>query len=169
MTRKITRGLAQIAFGLSEKLYMGNRDAQRDWGHAKDYVEAMWKILQQEQPEDYVIATGITTTIRTFIQMAFAELGITLAFEGEGVDEKGIVVSCSNPDFQLPAGQVVVEIDPRYFRPTEVELLIGDPTKAQTKLDWTPKYDLKALVHEMVWADVALFQKNQDTFVPVYE
>ncbi|MFN4087183.1 MAG: GDP-mannose 4,6-dehydratase [Spirosomataceae bacterium] len=169
VTRKITRGLAQIALGLTDKLYMGNLDAQRDWGHAKDYVEAMWKILQQEQPEDYVIATGITTTIRTFIQMAFAELGITLAFEGEGVDEKGIVVSCSNPDFQLPAGQVVVEIDPRYFRPTEVELLIGDPTKAQTKLDWTPKYDLKALVHEMVWADVALFQKNQDTFVPVYE
>jgi len=169
VTRKITRGLAQIALGLTDKLYMGNLDAQRDWGHAKDYVEAMWKILQQEQPEDYVIATGITTTIRTFIQMAFAELGITLAFEGEGVDEKGIVVSCSNPDFQLPTGQVVVEIDPRYFRPTEVELLIGDPTKAQTKLDWTPKYDLKALVHEMVWADVALFQKNQDTFVPVYE
>ncbi|MFN4087160.1 MAG: GDP-mannose 4,6-dehydratase [Spirosomataceae bacterium] len=169
VTRKITRGLAQIALGLSDQLFMGNLDAQRDWGHAKDYVEAMWRILQQDQPEDYVIATGVTTTIRKFIDMAFAELGITLRFEGEGVDEKGIVVSCENPDFQLPAGKVVVEVDPRYFRPTEVELLIGDPTKAQTKLDWKPQYDLPALVKEMVWADVALFRKNRDTYTPVYE
>jgi len=169
VTRKITRGLAQIALGLSDQLFMGNLDAQRDWGHAKDYVEAMWRILQQDQPEDYVIATGVTTTIRKFIDMAFAELGITLRFEGEGVDEKGIVVSCENPDFQLPAGKIVVEVDPRYFRPTEVELLIGDPTKAQTKLDWKPQYDLPALVKEMVWADVALFRKNRDTYTPVYE
>ena len=169
VTRKVTRGLANIAQGLEKCLYMGNIDALRDWGHAKDYVEAMWRILQQDQPEDYVIATGVTTTIRKFIDMAFAELGITLRFEGEGVDEKGIVVSCENPDFQLPAGKVVVEVDPRYFRPTEVELLIGDPTKAQTKLDWKPQYDLPALVKEMVWADVALFRKNRDTYTPVYE
>jgi len=169
VTRKITRGLAQIALGLTDKLYMGNLDAQRDWGHAKDYVEAMWRILQQDEPEDYVIATGITTTIRRFIEMAFGELGITLRFEGEGVEERGLVASCANPEFQLPVGQVVVEIDPRYFRPTEVELLIGDPTKSKTKLGWEPQYDLAALVKEMVWADVALFQQNRDTYVPVYE
>ena len=169
VTRKITRGLAQIALGLSDRLYMGNLDAQRDWGHAKDYVEAMWLILQQEKPEDYVIATGITTTIREFIRMAFAELGITLAFEGTGVDEKAIVTACANPDFQLPIGKVVVEIDPAYFRPTEVELLIGDPSKAMKQLNWKPNYDLPALVKEMVWADVALFQQNRDTYTPVYE
>lgn len=169
VTRKITRGLAQIALGLSDRLYMGNLDAQRDWGHAKDYVEAMWLILQQEKPEDYVIATGITTTIREFIRMAFAELGITLAFEGTGVDEKAIVTACANPDFQLPTGKVVVEIDPAYFRPTEVELLIGDPSKAMKQLNWKLNYDLPALVKEMVWADVALFQQNRDTYTPVYE
>jgi len=169
VTRKITRGLAQIALGLTDKLYMGNLDAQRDWGHAKDYVEAMWRILQQDEPEDYVIATGITTTIRRFIEMAFGELGITLRFEGEGVEERGLVASCANPEFQLPVGQVVVEIDPRYFRPTEVELLIGDPTKSKTKLGWEPQYDLAALVKEMVWADVALFKRNRDTYTPVYE
>ncbi|MFN3589961.1 MAG: GDP-mannose 4,6-dehydratase [Spirosomataceae bacterium] len=169
VTRKITRGLAQIVLGLSDRLYMGNLDAQRDWGHAKDYVEAMWLILQQEKPEDYVIATGITTTIREFIRMAFAELGITLAFEGTGVDEKATVTACENPDFQLPIGKVVVEVDPAYFRPTEVELLIGDPAKAMKQLNWKPKYDLAALVKEMVWADVALFQQNKDTYTPVYE
>ncbi|MFN3587907.1 MAG: GDP-mannose 4,6-dehydratase [Spirosomataceae bacterium] len=169
VTRKITRGLAQIVLGLSDRLYMGNLDAQRDWGHAKDYVEAMWLILQQEKPEDYVIATGITTTIREFIRMAFAELGITLVFEGNGVDEKAIVTHCENPDFQLPIGKVVVEVDPAYFRPTEVELLIGDPTKAMKQLNWKPNYDLPALVKEMVWADVALFQQNRDTYTPVYE
>ena len=169
VTRKITRGLAQIVLGLSDRLYMGNLDAQRDWGHAKDYVEAMWLILQQEKPEDYVIATGITTTIREFIRMAFAELGITLAFEGTGVDEKATVTACENPDFQLPIGKVVVEVDPAYFRPTEVELLIGDPSKAMKQLNWKPKYDLPALVKEMVWADVALFQQNKDTYTPVYE
>jgi GDPmannose 4,6-dehydratase len=132
-------------------------------------VEAMWLILQQEKPEDYVIATGITTTIREFIRMAFAELGITLAFEGTGVDEKALVAACANPDFQLPIGKVVVEVDPAYFRPTEVELLIGDPSKAMKQLNWKPNYDLHALVKEMVWADVELFQNNRDTYTPVYE
>lgn len=169
VTRKITRGLAQIVLGLSDRLYMGNLDAQRDWGHAKDYVEAMWLILQQEKPEDYVIATGITTTIREFIRMAFAELGITIAFEGTGVEEKAVVHACTNPEFQLPIGKIVVEVDPAYFRPTEVELLIGDPAKAMKQLNWKPKYDLHALVKEMVWSDVALFQQNRDTYTPVYE
>ncbi len=161
VTRKITRGLAQIALGKQECLYMGNLDSKRDWGHAKDYIEAMWLILQQEKAEDYVIATGITTTIRDFILMAFGELGIKLAFTGEGVEEQGIVVSCANPEYQLETGAVVVRIDPKYFRPTEVDLLIGDPTKSMTQLGWKPKYDLPALVKDMVWADVALFRENE--------
>jgi GDPmannose 4,6-dehydratase len=160
VTRKVTRGVAKIALGLQDKLYMGNIDARRDWGHAKDYVEAMWRILQQDTPDDYVIATGVTTTIRDFIQMAFAEVGIEVAFKGEGVEEKGYVVSCSNPEFQLEAGKEIMAIDPRYFRPTEVELLIGDPTKSKTKLGWEPKYDLAALVKEMVASDVDLFKKE---------
>jgi GDPmannose 4,6-dehydratase len=134
-------------------------DAQRDWGHAKDYVEAMWLILQQDTPEDYVIATGITTRVREFVRMAFAYVGIEVEFTGEGVDEKGIVKSCSNPAYQVAIGTEVVAVDPRYFRPTEVELLIGDPTKAQTKLNWKPKFDLNALVDDMMQADVALFSK----------
>ena len=157
VTRKITRGVAQIALGQEKKIHLGNLDAKRDWGHAKDYIEAMWLILQQDTPEDYVIATGITTTVREFIRMSFAELGIEVAFSGEGVNEKGIVVSCSNPAYQVPVGQEVIAIDPRYFRPTEVELLIGDPTKAKEKLGWTLKYDLAALVKDMVQADVKLF------------
>lgn len=161
VTRKITRGVAKIALGLQDKLWMGNLNAKRDWGHAKDYVEAMWLILQQEQPEDFVIATGITTEIREFIRMAFAELGITIGFRGEGVDEKGYVVACTHPDYQLEMGREVVAIDPRYFRPTEVELLIGDPTKSKEKLGWTPKYDLKMLVSEMVEADLELFKKEK--------
>ncbi|RXK87358.1 GDP-mannose 4,6-dehydratase [Filimonas effusa] len=160
VTRKVTRAVAKIALGLQDKLYMGNIDARRDWGHAKDYVEAMWLILQQEKPEDFVIATGVTTTIRDFIKMAFAELGIEIVFKGEGVDEKGYVASCTNPDYQLEIGREVVLIDPKYFRPTEVELLIGDPTKSKSKLGWQPKYDLKALVNEMVAADVLLFKKD---------
>ncbi len=156
VTRKITRAVGAIVKGKQDKMYMGNMDARRDWGHAKDYVEAMWRILQQDKPEDYVIATGVTTTVRDFIKMAFAETGIELEFTGEGVNEKGKVKSCSNPAYQLPAGQEVVAVDPEYFRPTEVELLIGDATKAKTKLGWTPKYDLAALVKEMVAADVAL-------------
>lgn len=159
VTRKITRAVAQIALGQQDKLYLGNLDAQRDWGHAKDYVEAMWLILQQETPEDYVIATGITTRVREFVRMAFAFVGIEVEFTGEGIDEKGIVKSCSNPAYQVAIGTEVVAIDPRYFRPTEVELLIGDPTKAQTKLNWKPKFDLNALVDDMMQADVALFSK----------
>lgn len=161
VTRKITRAVARIALGLQDKIYLGNLDAQRDWGHAKDYVEAMWLILQQDTPEDYVIATGQTTRIRDFVRMAFAEVGVELDFRGEGADEKGYVVSASNPDFALEVGKEVVCIDERYFRPTEVDLLLGDPTKAMTQLGWKPKYDLKALVQEMVAADVDLFKRDQ--------
>ena len=161
VTRKITRAVAKIALGMQDKLYMGNLDAKRDWGHAKDYVEAMYLILQQETPEDFVIATGVTTEVREFIRMAFAEVGIKIAFKGEGINEKGYVEACSNPDYQVAIGSEVVSIDPRYFRPTEVELLIGDPTKAKTKLGWQPKYDLPALVNEMVAADLTLFRKEK--------
>lgn len=161
VTRKITRGVAKIALGMQDKIYLGNLDARRDWGHAKDYVEAMWRILQQDQPEDYVIATGITTPVREFIRMAFAEVGITLEFRGQGVEEKGYVIASDNPEFQVPAGKEVVAVDPKYFRPTEVDLLIGDPTKAMTKLDWQPKYDLPMLVKDMVESDVELFKKEK--------
>lgn len=160
VTRKITRGTARIAMGLQQKIYLGNLDAKRDWGHAKDYVDAMWRILQQDEPEDFVIATGVTTTVRDFVKMAFEEVGVELEFKGEGVDEKAVVVRCSNPDFTLAEGQVVVEVDPAYFRPTEVELLIGDPTKSKEKLGWTPKYDLPALVKDMMQADIALFRRD---------
>ncbi len=161
VTRKITRAAARIALGFQEKLYLGNLDAKRDWGHAKDYVEAMWLILQQEKPEDFVIATGETTTIRDFVRMAFGEVGIELNFKGEGENEKAYVVACKNPDYQLPVGKEVVGIDPRYFRPTEVDLLLGDPTKAQEKLGWKRKYDLPALVKDMMDADLALFKRDQ--------
>lgn len=161
VTRKITRAVAKLHLGMQDKLFMGNLDAKRDWGHAKDYVEAMWRILQQGVAEDYVIATGVTTTVREFIRMAFVEVGVEVEFSGEGVDEKGIVKSVSAKDSALKPGDEVVSIDPRYFRPTEVELLIGDPTKAQTKLGWTPQYDLPALVKEMVAADVELFQREK--------
>ncbi|CAM3822820.1 GDP-mannose 4,6-dehydratase [Mucilaginibacter galii] len=161
VTRKITRAVAKIAMGLQDKIYLGNLDAQRDWGHAKDYVEAMYLILQQETPEDFVIATGVTTHVRDFVSMAFAEVGITIEYKGQGVDEKGYVVSSSNSNFQVAAGTEVVAVDPKYFRPTEVELLIGDPTKSMTKLGWKPKYDLKGLVSEMVAADVDLFQREK--------
>ena len=160
VTRKITRAVAQIALGKQEKIYLGNLDAQRDWGHAKDYVEAMWLILQQDEPEDYVIATGITTRVREFVRMAFAEVGIEVEFSGEGAEEIGKVKACHNPLYQVAIGKVVVEVDPKYFRPTEVDLLIGDPTKSKTKLGWQPKYDLPALVKDMMQADVALFSKN---------
>jgi GDPmannose 4,6-dehydratase len=158
VTRKITRAVCQIALGQQEKLYLGNLDAQRDWGHAKDYVEAMWLILQQDTPEDYVIATGITTRVREFVRMAFAEVGLEVAFSGEGANEIGKVVACHNPDYQVE-GKEVVAVDPRYFRPTEVELLIGDPTKSKTKLGWEPKYDLPALVKDMMVGDMAIFKK----------
>jgi GDPmannose 4,6-dehydratase len=156
VTRKITRAVAAIVKGKQEKMYMGNMDAKRDWGHAKDYVEAMWRILQQDKAEDYVIATGVTTTVRDFIRMAFAETGIELEFKGEGIEEKGIIKSCSNPAYQLETGKEVVAVDPEYFRPTEVELLIGDASKANTKLGWKPKYDLAGLVKEMVAKDIEL-------------
>lgn len=174
VTRKITRAVAKIALGLQNDLYMGNLDAQRDWGHAKDYVEAMWRILQQDTAEDYVIATGITTRVRDFIKMAFAEVGFNVRFEGEGIAEVGILESIdavkyqaalgsefSAKEFEIPSlGSVLVKVDPTYFRPTEVDLLIGDPTKSKTKLGWEPKYDLKMLVEEMVSSDVALFQRD---------
>jgi GDPmannose 4,6-dehydratase len=161
VTRKITRGVAQIALGLEEKLFMGNIDAKRDWGHAKDYVEAMWLMLQQDKPEDFVIATGVTTEVREFIRMAFAEAGIEIEFKGKDIDEKGYVVSCSNPLYQLEKGKEVMAIDPAYFRPAEVELLIGDPTKAKTKLNWEPKHDLASLVKEMVACDIELFKQQK--------
>jgi len=161
VTRKITRAASKIAMGLQDKIYLGNLDAQRDWGHAKDYVEAMYLILQQDQPEDYVIATGVTTRVREFVRMAFAHTGIEIDFKGEGVDEKGYVVSCSNPDYQLAIGIEVVAVDPKYFRPTEVELLIGDPTKSNTKLGWKPKYDLAALVEDMMKHDIEHFKKEK--------
>jgi GDPmannose 4,6-dehydratase len=174
VTRKITRAVAKIALGLQCDLFMGNLDAQRDWGHAKDYVEAMWLILQQDSAEDYVIATGITTRVRDFIKMAFAEVGFTLRFNGEGIDEVGILESIdaeryqtalgkefSTKEFNIPPiGSILVKVDPSYFRPTEVDLLIGDPTKSKSKLGWQPKYDLKMLVEEMVSSDVKLFQRD---------
>jgi len=161
VTRKITRGVSKIAMGLQDKLYLGNLDAQRDWGHAKDYVEAMYLILQQEEPEDFVIATGITTPVREFVRLSFAEVGIAIEFKGEGADEKGYVVSCNNAAYQLETGKEVINVDSKYFRPTEVDLLIGDPSKCKQKLDWQPKYDLKGLVKEMVAADLQLFEKEK--------
>ncbi len=160
VTRKITRGVAQMALGMQDTLYMGNIDSQRDWGHAKDYVEAMWLILQQNKPEDFVISTGVTTEVREFIRMAFKEVGVTLDFKGEGVDETATVVATTNPDYAFQVGQVVVRIDPAYFRPTEVDLLIGDNTKAKTKLGWEPKYTLDMLVKEMMEADLEIFKKE---------
>ena len=154
VTRKITMATAAIALGEQDCLYLGNLDAQRDWGHAKDYVEAMWRILQQDVADDYVIAMGETTYVRDFVRMSFAEVGIHIEFKGEGVNEKGYVVSCSNLDYQLEIGKQVIAVDPQYFRPTEVDLLIGDPTKSKTQLGWTPQYDLAGLVSEMVSSDV---------------
>lgn len=169
VTRKITRAVAKIALGLQDKLYLGNLNAKRDWGHAKDYIEAMYLMLQQEQAEDFVIATGITTEIREFVRMAFAELGVSMAFKGEGVDEVGYVQSVDQTRFEetcgqacaLQEGQELVHVDSRYFRPTEVELLIGDATKARTKLGWTPKYTLPMLVEDMMKSDVKLMQKDR--------
>lgn len=169
VTRKITRAVAKIALGLQSDLYMGNLDAKRDWGHAKDYVEAMWRILQQDVPEDFVIATGVTTTVRDFIKMSFAHVGFRLRFEGEGVDEVGILESIDEnfskngleeDKLKVKVGDVLVKIDPAYFRPTEVDLLIGDPSKAQKKLGWKPKYDLPMLVEDMMSSDLSLFKKD---------
>jgi len=160
VTRKITRGTAKIALGLQDKLYLGNLDALRDWGHAKDYVEAMWLILQQDVAEDYVIATGVTTSVRDFVKMSFKEVGIELEFRGKGVEEKAYVVSCAKADYQLEIGKEVVAVDATYFRPTEVDLLIGDPTKSKTKLGWKPQYDLPGLVADMMESDVDHFKKE---------
>ncbi len=161
VTRKITRAVAKIAMGMQDCLYLGNMDSKRDWGHAKDYIKAMWLILQQEKPEDFVIATGVTTTVRDFVKMAFEEVGIELEFKGEGVDEIAVVKECSNPDYNIEKGTEVVKVDPRYFRPTEVELLIGDPTKSKEKLGWEPEYDLEGLVKDMMASDVELMKKDK--------
>jgi len=174
VTRKITRAVSKIALGLQQDLFMGNLDSKRDWGHAKDYVKAMWLILQQDKPEDFVIATGVTTKVRDFINMAFAHIGFTLRWEGEGVDEVGILDSIDKEKYEFATGQsfnqlnlnllnqILVKVDPRYFRPTEVDLLIGDPTKSNTKLGWKPEYDLPALVEDMMSADLVLFRKEKD-------
>ena len=152
VTRKITMAASRISLGMQDKLYLGNLSAKRDWGHAKDYVEGMWRILQQDKPEDYVLATGTTTSIRDFVSMTFKELGIDIEWQGEGVNEKGI---------DKQSGRVLVEVDPRFFRPAEVELLLGDSTKARTKLGWKPNYDLAALVKEMVAEDLKLAKKEK--------
>ncbi|UJP63380.1 GDP-mannose 4,6-dehydratase [Mongoliitalea daihaiensis] len=172
VTRKITRAVAKIALGLQKELYMGNLDAQRDWGHAKDYVRAMWLILQQDQADDYVIATGVTTRVRDFIKMAFSHVGFNIRFDGEGVDEVGVLDSVDQFTFEaatglkfnqvsLNQGDTLLKIDPIYFRPTEVDLLLGDPTKSKTKLGWEPEYDLKGLVEDMMISDLKLMVKEQ--------
>jgi GDPmannose 4,6-dehydratase len=179
VTRKITRAVAKIALGLQKEFFMGNLDAKRDWGHAKDYVKAMWLILQQEQPEDFVIATGVTTQIRDFIQMAFTHVGFNISFDGEGLNEVGILDSIDQAVYEkatgltfldrigsnnltLNPGEVLLKIDPAYFRPTEVDLLLGDPTKSKTKLGWTPEYNLKGLVEDMMVSDLNLFQRDMN-------
>jgi GDPmannose 4,6-dehydratase len=158
VTRKITRAVARIALGMQKKFYLGNLSAKRDWGHAKDYVDAMWRILQYEKPDDFVIATGITTAVRDFVRLAFKVVGVELEFIGEGVSEKAVVASCSNPEYQIEIGQEVLAVDPYYFRPTEVELLLGDPTKAKTLLNWKPVYTIADLVKEMVISDIHFFK-----------
>jgi GDPmannose 4,6-dehydratase len=155
VTRKITMAIAAIAVGKQDCLYLGNLNAQRDWGHAKDYVEAMWLILQQDVPEDFVISTGVSTYVRDFVRIAFSEIGVEIEFIGEGINEKGFVVKCQNPEYQLEIGKQVIAVDPKYFRPTEVDLLIGDSSKSKSKLGWVPKYNLASLVREMVQSDLA--------------
>lgn len=169
VTRKITRAVSKIALGLQSRLYLGNLSAQRDWGHAKDYIEAMWLMLQQEKPEDYVIATGVTTTVRDFVRMSFVEIGIEVEFSGKDEQEKGVIIDIDESRLLALAidpstikfGQTVVKVDPAYFRPTEVDLLIGDASKAQTTLGWKPKYDLKALVADMMASDLHLMRKEE--------
>ena len=162
VTRKITRAVAKIALGLQDKFYLGNLEAKRDWGHAKDYVRMMWMILQAEQPEDWVIATGVTTTVREFVRLAFGEVGIELEFKGEGINEKAYVTACNHSGFQVAIGKEVFSVDSAYFRPTEVDLLIGDPTKAKEKLGWVPEHDLASLVKDMMESDVKLMKKDVD-------
>lgn len=160
VTRKITRGVAEIVLGLKKKLWLGNLDAKRDWGHAKDYIEAMWLMLQQEVAEDFVIATGVTTAVRDFVAVAFKEAGVEVRFEGEGIGEKGIVSAVNDADAKVEVGDVIVEVDQRYFRPTEVDILIGNPAKAKEKLGWTAKYTVQELAKEMVQADIEHFRKE---------
>jgi len=160
VTRKITRGVAEIVLGLKKKLWLGNLDAKRDWGHAKDYIEAMWLMLQQNEAEDFVIATGVTTAVRDFVKMAFAHAGVEIRFEGKEENEKAIVTAVANDAIPLQPGEVVVEVDKRYFRPTEVDLLIGDASKAKTKLGWSARYTVNELVKEMVDADIEYFRKD---------
>lgn len=161
VTRKITRAVSKIGLGLQDCLFLGNLDSKRDWGHAKDYVRAMWKMLQLDEPEDFVIATGQTTSIRSFVEKAFAFIDVKIAFKGEGVNEVGYIVESTNDKYKLKAGQEVVKVDPRYFRPTEVDLLLGDPSKAKAKLDWTPEYDLDGLIEDMMKSDLQLFSKER--------
>lgn len=162
VTRKITLGIASIVLGNQECLYLGNLNSLRDWGHAKDYIDAMWRILQQDTADDFVIATGMTTSVKDFVIMAFNEVGIELIFEGNNENEIAKISACKNPLYQLEVGKVVVKVDPEYYRPTEVDLLIGDPTKAKTKLGWEPKYNLNSLVSEMVASDIAFLSLNQN-------
>jgi len=161
VTRKITRAVSRIALGLQDKFYLGNLNSKRDWGHAKDYIRMMWMILQADTAEDWVIATGRTTTIRDFVKMAFAHIGVTLEFKGEGLDEIAVIAACSNPEYQLEIGKEILSIDPKYFRPTEVDLLIGDPTKAKEKLGWVPKIQLEELVDDMMSSDLKLFKRDK--------
>ena len=161
VTRKITRAVAKIAMGMQNKLYLGNLSAKRDWGHAKDYVEAMWLILQHDEPDDFVNATGKTTEVREFVKMAFLELGIEIEFVGKNLYEKGIVKECNDEKYQLPIGREVIEVDPEYFRPTDVEFLLGDASKASRKIGWKPRYELHDIVKEMVSSDVASINRNK--------
>jgi len=161
VTRKITRAVSKIALGQQDKFYIGNLDAKRDWGHAKDYVRMMWMILQADEPEDWVIATGTTTSVRDFIKMSFKHIGVEIEFKGKGVNEKGLIKGCNNPEYKLEIGKEVVQVDSKYFRPTEVNLLIGDASKAKSKLGWIPEYSLEDLVAEMMSSDLILMQKDQ--------
>jgi GDPmannose 4,6-dehydratase len=161
VTRKITRAVSRIALGLQDKFYLGNLDARRDWGHAKDYVKMMWMILQVDKAEDWVIATGKTNSVRDFVKLAFREVGMELEFKNSGVDEKGFVTECNNPNYQIKIGTEILSVDSKYFRPTEVELLIGDPTKAKEKLNWEATHDLPSLVKDMMQGDLKLMKKDQ--------
>jgi GDPmannose 4,6-dehydratase len=161
VTRKVTRAVARIALGLQDCVYMGNIDAKRDWGHARDYVEAMWKMLQTDKPEDYVVATGVTTTVRDFIIKAFNEIGVTLEFQGSEENEVAIVKEAANPLYPVAKGKTVMRIDKNYYRPAEVELLIGDPAKAKKQLNWEPKHNLDSIIREMVDHDLKLFSRDK--------
>jgi len=159
VTRKITMAVARIALGIQDKLFLGNLNSKRDWGHAKDYVRIMWMILQHDSAEDWVVATGQMYSIRDFVKMSFEELGITIEFKGSGINETAIVKSCNNLDYQLEIGKEILSVDKKYFRPTEVDLLVGDASKARKVLGWEPKYTLKDLVKEMIWSDIKLMKK----------